>query len=78
MEISIKSRKLNRTFEFSAPAEGGYIFMWVPDQYGNRHAVQVCEGGGFRGSTIRCTDEDNFQSQCRRWYRQYVNAGDTA
>lgn len=74
MNLTIKSRKLEWTFRFYAPDGGGYISVMIPDQYGNRHVVQICEGGGFRGSTLRCTDEADFKATCRRWYRQYLAA----
>ena len=73
MNTTITSRKLGQTFHFFAPNGGGYIHLTTENRPGTLGA-QICEGGGFRGSTIRCTDEDDFKAECRRWVRQHVAA----
>ena len=72
--MTIKSRKLHREFHFWMPDGGGYVCLESTDRYGHPTNRQICEGGGFSGSTIRCADEDDFAATCRRWYRQYLKA----
>lgn len=71
--LTIKSRKLDRDFEFFMPDGGGYVRL----ERGANHGTlgdQICYGGGFRGNTIRCASEDEFRTECRRWYRDHLKA----
>lgn len=75
MEFTIKSRKLGTTFEFfknHSDKKPAYIYLettGAPGTLGN----QICEGGGFLGSTLSANDS-NFEYVCRRWYRQYMKS----
>lgn len=69
--FTIKSRKLNRDFDFFMPDSGGYVRL----ENGANHGTlgeQICYGGGFRGNTILCSSEDEFKAECRRWYRAHI------
>lgn len=72
MELTIKSRKLNRKITFSRPGSS-YIFADLngkPGTLGN----QICHGGKTMGSTISYSgdDQERFEAICRRWYRSYI------
>ena len=68
MELVIKSRKSTEEFVFSMNFEGGYIRRLNASGCGSS---QICEGGGFRGDTIRSSPA-RFEADCRRWYRAYM------
>jgi len=73
--FSINSRKLDREFSFFMPDNGGYVRL----EDGANHGTlgrQICHGGGFQGSTIYCSDEDDFRDECRHWYRSFMRAQD--
>lgn len=73
MQLTIKSRKLNRNFEFWAPDSGGYIFL---ESEGRPASLgqQICQGGGFTGSTLSARSPEDFEAQCRAWYRAHLRA----
>lgn len=73
MNLTIKSRKLNRTFEFWAPPNGGYIRLESDDRPGTL-GQQICAGGDFMGNAISCQTEDDFKKECRAWYRAYIRS----
>lgn len=67
MEMTIKSRKLGRTFTFSKRGNGyHYIYEGRPN-----NEKQICRGGGYMGDTLSASDE-GFKAVCRRWYRNYI------
>jgi len=68
MYFTIKSRKINREFNFRAVANCGYISLEVEDG----RWEQICRNGDFYGSTLECSNEENFEGQCRSWYRAYM------
>lgn len=57
---------------FSAPAasdtDTGYVFVDTNGQPGTL-GKQICDGGDFRGSTIRATHE-TLKSAAQKWLRQ--------
>jgi len=65
--LRIHSRKLNQAFEFRGEP-GEYIRVWVQ---GSGQWRQICDGGGFYGSTVKANSE-GLEKQCRRWYRAYM------
>ncbi len=65
--MTIKSRKLQRNFEFFMPNDNGSIFLEDDDNQGTL-GQQICEGGRFHGITIAATSEHMFKGECRRWY----------
>jgi hypothetical protein len=70
MEITIKSRKLQRKFTFfKTSGRHGYVYdsTYQPGTLGR----QICNGGFYGGSTITASDE-NFEAVCRRWLRAHV------
>ena len=71
MELVIKSRKLKEQFVFIMNFEGGYI-----RRLSECGSSQICEGGGFRGDTIRSSPA-RFKADCRRWYRAYMRGRGT-
>jgi len=69
MRTTIKSKKLNRTFEFWAPTNGGHITLEEGEKVGCL-GRQICEGGEFLGSTlVTPADEKRFGKICRSWYK---------
>ena len=72
MELTIKSRKLDRTITFSRPGKG-YIFANLNGKPGTL-GTQICAGGRTMGSTIsyRGDSEQQFEKICRNWYRAYI------
>ncbi len=48
---------------------GEYVYMVHFADYGEPIYRQICEGGGFSGSTLTAT-EDDFRKVVRRWRRQ--------
>jgi len=69
MRTTIKSKKLNRTFEFWAPSNGGYITLEEGENVGCL-GKQICEGGEFLGETLYSTaNENTFKKICRSWYK---------
>lgn len=70
MRFSIKSRKLNRVFDFYMPDRGGYVRL----ENGSDHGTlgrQICAGGTFLGTTID-SSPDTFETDCRAWYRAHI------
>jgi hypothetical protein len=70
MNLTIKSKRLRRDFDFFAPPGGGYVRL----ERGNRHGTlgdQICDGGHFMGNTLRASEE-SFERVCRRWYRAHL------
>lgn len=74
--MMIKSRKLQRNFEFFMPDNGGHIYLEDGDNHGT-FGRQICEGGGLRGSTVTATSEDMFKNECRRWYKSMMRTHHT-
>lgn len=71
MRFSLYSRKDKKEYEFWAPDNGGYVYLESPGRPGTLGS-QICEGGGFMGSTISCTgSSSHFEEECRRWYRAH-------
>ena len=75
--FTIHSRKLNRDFTFNAALDNckhihdsKYVRLEQPGKSGTL-APQICYGGGFMGSTVTSTPV-SFESDCRKWYRQYM------
>lgn len=66
--LTIKSRKTGDEYNFWMPTEGGFIHL-IDDAHPGTSGRQICEGGGFRGDTLRAMPE-TFERACRRWYRQ--------
>lgn len=52
--------------EFSAPDDGGYVLMLLA---GANPARQICEGGGYMGSTLTANAR-TLQDVVRKWNRQ--------
>lgn len=73
MQLTIKSRKLNREITFSRPGKG-YIFADLNGKSGTL-GNQICHGGGTMGSTISYSgdDQSQFETICRRWYRSFIS-----
>ena len=72
MRYVIKSKILNRTFEFWANdgKNGGYVYLesdGKPGTLGN----QICAGGRFTGSTLSATNQ-TMPRVCRSWYRAFL------
>lgn len=61
--------RTNGSMEFFVPDNGGYVRLESPSQSGTQ-GRQICEGGGFMGSTIMA-DEKTLEAKARRWYRTY-------
>ncbi len=73
MNLIIKSRVMNREFEFWCPDNGGYI-RDVTNKPGTLGS-QVCDGGGYTGSCLSSgSSEKQFKRICRSWYRARVRA----
>lgn len=66
-ELTIHSRKLNRTINLWMPADGGYIRMVTTENPGTL-GDQITKPGG---ATIEATPE-TFERECRKWYRRLV------
>lgn len=73
MELTIKSRKLNREITFSRPGSS-YIFADLNGKSGTM-GNQICAGGSTMGSTLSYDGDDQaeFDAICRRWYRSYAS-----
>ncbi|WP_044109877.1 hypothetical protein [Mycobacterium canetti] len=70
MRMTIDSRIAGARYEFWAPDQGGYVRLEFGDRIGTLGS-QICDGGGFTGSTIWSTPA-SFADDCRRWYRQHL------
>lgn len=66
MKFTYNSTKLGLTFEFYAPAGGGYI------RCATLGDVQICEGGKLMGDTMRAENEAQMEKQCRKWMKKYI------
>lgn len=67
--FTIKSR-IHGEQTFWMQDGGGYIRL----EYGNKTgtlAQQICYGGSYSGNTIKSTPEQ-FENDCRKWWRQYL------
>lgn len=74
MELTIKSRKLNRviTFYRQDSKEKTYIYVNLngsPNRKGYM-GKQICKGGYITGITLKA-DETNFKKVCKSWLKQY-------
>lgn len=72
MELTIKSRVLDRTLTFSR-AGNYYIYVDLNGEPGML-GKQICRYGGLLGQTIGYSgdDQDRFNKICRNWYRNYI------
>jgi hypothetical protein len=70
MELTIKSRKLNKTFKFFKNY-GPHQYIFDSTHKPGCLGRQICVGGYYGGSTLTASDE-TFEAVCRRWYRQHV------
>jgi hypothetical protein len=78
MRLTIKAKKEIETltgtekpvFKFWAPDNGGYVRLESDGKSGTL-GQQICDGGGFSGSTVSCSPA-NFDRVCRSWYRAYM------
>lgn len=72
MELTIKSRKLDRTITFSRPGKS-HIFANLNGKPGTL-GTQICAGGRTMGDTVRYSgdDKERFEKICRCWYRAYI------
>lgn len=61
--------RTNGSMEFFVPDNGGYVRLESEGKSGTL-GRQICEGGGFMGSTIMA-DEKTLEAKARRWYRAY-------
>lgn len=69
--LIIKSRKTGEEFSFWMNGDAGYIYLERPGLPGCLGS-QICQGGGFSGSTLRADSEADFENTCRRWYRAHM------
>lgn len=71
MELTIKSRKLNKTVTFFKLSFKETSYIWV-DLNGKKGTLgkQICKGGYLQGEAITSTDQD-FEKICKRWLNQY-------
>lgn len=72
MELTIKSRKLNKsvTFYKNNYAYGKcYIFVDLNGKKGTL-GKQICKNGYLQGEALLSTDKD-FKKTCKRWLNQY-------
>lgn len=70
MEITLRSRKLGKTFTFYKASGGSAHVFDSTDKPGNL-GKQICARGYYGGLTLTATDE-NFERVCRRWLKAYV------
>lgn len=66
--FTIKTRT-NGDMDFFVPDAGGYVRLESDGKSGTL-GKQICEGGGFMGSTIMA-DEKTLEAKARRWYRSF-------
>jgi hypothetical protein len=66
--FTIKTR-INGDMDFWVRDEGGYVRL-ESDGCPGTLGRQICDGGGFRGSTIMA-DAQSLEAKARRWYRAY-------
>ena len=65
--IIIKTRQEGE-MSFWCKADGGYVWLERPGKPGTM-GDQICEGGGFRGSTLSAS-EKTLGYVARKWLRQ--------
>ena len=65
--IIIKTRKEGE-MSFFCPASGGYVWLESEGRPGTL-GQQICEGGGFMGSTLSAKEE-TLGDVARKWLRQ--------
>ena len=65
--IIIKTRKEGE-MSFFCPADGGYVWLESECRPGTL-GQQICEGGGFMGSTLSAREE-TLSDVARKWLRQ--------
>lgn len=73
MTFTIKSRRLGHDVDFycSFGRYGeGYVRINMSGKP-SEPSHQICEGGGFLGSTLRST-EQSFEIDCRKWWRDFL------
>lgn len=68
MRYTLK-RKSGELLEFWAPSNGGYIRLESPGRPGTL-GQQICQGGGFLGSTLTAYTEADLKAQAQKWNRQ--------
>jgi len=67
--FTIKTRT-NGDIDFFVPDAGGYVRLESGVNHSGTLGRQICEGGGFMGSTIMA-DEKTLEAKARHWYRAY-------
>ena len=69
MEMTIKSRILDRKITFTRPGSS-YIYADLNGQPGIL-GNQICRGGSTTGSTLSYSgdSQEEFERICRNWYR---------
>jgi hypothetical protein len=87
LEMMIKSRKLNRKFEFMRPSGSEYLLVRTIIHYKGHQPgcdqediqsisdwIQPCEGGAYSGATVSYSGNDYnaFKTVCQKWYRQHM------
>jgi hypothetical protein len=79
MRYTLKTRD-GRWLDFWAQDNGGYVYLEDDGGYTGTSRRQICDGGGFRGSTIMCgAGVDCLKAAARRWRKQglaYERAAD--
>jgi len=69
MEFTLNSR-ISGKLEFFAPNGGGYVRLTSGEKPGTL-GQQICERGGFMGSTLSCgPDIDSLARVARKWQKQ--------
>ena len=76
MNIIIKSKTYGKLSFFidlggDSPYDK-YVFLELGDRHGTL-GRQICDGGGFMGSTITANPE-TLRAECRKWLRQRKNS----
>jgi hypothetical protein len=70
MKLTINSRVAGREFVFWMGHRGGGIFLENGSMIGYT-GRSCCHGGSFSGRQMEASPE-NFERECRRWYRCYI------
>jgi len=79
MRFTIKSRKHGPQTFWANAKEGSFAssYVYLEDRGPGTTGSQICEGGGFRGSTVTCNGtEKGLERVARRWWKQYMASDD--
>ena len=73
MKYKFYSKKFKRYVTFSRPGDA-YIYIDFRTGCGGICGDQICYNGGFTGNTVIYygNDEHEFESICKRWWKQYL------